>query len=95
MDELVFTELKIQNYLISEERSLSQKHNIFAFRTRMSEFSENFRNGGPSIPCKLCYLHVDSQNPAINCEEVRKVSRKQESTKKYLPITYQVKQLQC
>ena len=72
MGELVFTELKIQNYLVSEELSLSQKQNIFAFRTRKSEFSENFRYGGPFIPCKLCHLHVDSQNHAINCEEVRK-----------------------
>ena len=30
MDELVFTELKIQNYLVSDELTVNQKWNIFA-----------------------------------------------------------------
>ena len=43
MDDVIFTELKIQDYLVSEELSLAQKQNIFLFRTRMSDFHENFR----------------------------------------------------
>ena len=70
MDELVFTELKIQKYLESEELTVNQKRNIFALRTRMADFGENFRNGGPSIPCKMCGLHVDSQTHAVNCQEI-------------------------
>ena len=38
MDELVFTELKIQKYLESEELTVNQKRNIFALRTRISDF---------------------------------------------------------
>ena len=36
----------------------------------MADFGENFRNGGPSIPCKMCGLHVDSQTHAVNCQEI-------------------------
>ena len=72
MDDLVFTELKIQKYLLAEELSVNQKQTIFAFRTRMSDFSENFRNGGPSTPCKICNLHIDSQAHGVNCPEVLK-----------------------
>ena len=72
MDDVIFTELKIQDYLVSEELSLAQKQNIFLFRTRMSDFHENFRGGNQSIPCKMCSLHVDSQNHSVNCIEIRK-----------------------
>ena len=72
MDDVIFTELKIQEYLVSEELSLSQKQNVFLFRTRMSDFHENFRGGNPSIPCKMCSFHLDSQNHSVNCEEIRK-----------------------
>ena len=41
MDNLLFTELKIQEYLVAENISVEQKRNIFHFRTRMATFSEN------------------------------------------------------
>ena len=72
MDEVVFTELKIQEYLLSKKLSLSQKQTIFLFRTRMCNFHENFRGGNPSIPCKMCGSHLDSQNHSVNCEEIKK-----------------------
>ena len=43
MDNVIYTELKIQKYLMSEQLSVEQKRTIFHFRTRMANFSENFR----------------------------------------------------
>ena len=74
MDNLVYTELKIQNYLISEEMSVSQKRNIFHFRTRMADFGQNFPAGFHTIPCKMCGLQTDCQTHSSNCyETMRKV----------------------
>ena len=67
MDDLVFPELKIQDYLVAEHISVEQKRNIFHFRTRMATFSENFRGHEPQKPCQICGLHVDSQEHSVNC----------------------------
>jgi hypothetical protein len=66
MDNLLFTELKIQEYL-AENISVKQKRNIFHFRTRMATFSENYRGQEPQKPCQICVLHVDSQEHSVNC----------------------------
>ena len=39
MDNIVHTELKMQNYLLSEDISVEQNRTIFLFRTRMAQFS--------------------------------------------------------
>ena len=67
MDNLVFTELKSQDYLVSEKFSVEQKRIIFLFRTRMADYSENYRGQGPQKPCQICKFHVDSQNHSVNC----------------------------
>ena len=72
MDNLIYTELKIQDYLLSEEISVQQKRILFQFRTRMSNFADNFRGPNPPVPCKICCMHVDSQNHAVNCVETMK-----------------------
>ena len=72
MDNLLYTELKIQDYLVSEDISVKQKRILFQFRTRMSNFAENYRGPNPPVPCKICCMHVDSQNHAVNCVETMK-----------------------
>ena len=72
MDNLIFTELKIQDYLVSENISVVQKRNIFHFRTRMANFSENFRGQDPPKPCQVCRSHVDCQEHSVNCAETMK-----------------------
>ena len=42
MDNLVYTELQIQDYLLDEHISTEQKRNIFKFRTMMSDFAGNY-----------------------------------------------------
>ena len=76
MDNIIYTELNIQNYLISEELSVDQKRTIFHFRTHMANFEDNFRGQNPSVPCKICLMHVDSQEHVVNCTETKKRLKK-------------------
>ena len=38
----------------------------------MADFSENFKNGNITQPCRMCYLFRDSQLHAVNCYETMK-----------------------
>ena len=42
MDNLSYSDLKIQNYFLSDEISTSEKKMLFRIRTRMEQFGENF-----------------------------------------------------
>ena len=75
MDNLIFTELKIQEYLVSESITLEEKRSIFQYRTRMAKFSENYRGKDPPKPCQVCLLHVDSQSHAVRCLETMRSVR--------------------
>ena len=33
---------------------------------------KHFRWPNPPVPCEICYMHVDSQNHAVNCVETMK-----------------------
>ena len=70
MDNLVFTELKLQDYLISEKMTVKQKRNIFLFRVRMADYGENYPNRSIlPIPCRMCHLHRDCQAHSVSCQE--------------------------
>ena len=72
MDNLVFTELKMQEYLLSGEITTAQKRNIFRYRTRMADYSENYPEGNTTKPCKVCHMHTDCQAHAVSCYETLK-----------------------
>ena len=72
MENLVYTELKTQDYLLSEDLTTVQKRLIFLFRTRMADYSENFRGTNFPSPCKICGMHVDSQSHSVICFETIK-----------------------
>ena len=72
MDGLIHIELKMQEYILSEEITTDQKRNLFSFRTRMAEFSENYRSGNDVLPCKMCDLHTDCQAHSVSCHETMK-----------------------
>ena len=72
MDNLVYTELEIQDYLLDEDISTEQKRNIFKFRTMMSDFAGNYSSSDTPQPCKMCFFHRDSQSHAVNCHETMK-----------------------
>ena len=61
LENLIYRELRMAKYLDNEDISCSEAQLIFSYRTRMSNFAENFREqGGPTI-FPLCESHVVSQ----------------------------------
>ena len=71
MDDLWYSDLKIQAYLESDKFSVEQVRTIFRFRTRMAKFGENFQNGGGHVQCPLCHNHFDSQALSFQCPQVK------------------------
>ena len=71
MENTFHGKLEIQKYLRQKNISAEDAKLVFAFRTRMAEFSENFR--GPHGPkmCALCYTHLDNQPMAFNCTVIK------------------------
>ena len=72
MENLVYTELCTQDYLLSKDFGTDQKRNLFLFRTRMASFSENFRSGDVTQQCRMCSLFPDLQSHSVNCYETMK-----------------------
>ena len=75
MDNVIYTELNIQRYFMSEQLSLEKKRPIFHVRTRMTN--------------KICQMHVDSQEHGVNCSETKKSSKKAANMRKFLLTTFQ------
>ena len=69
MDNLIYTDLKIQDYLHDENTTTEQKRIIFLFRTRMADYHDNFREGKFPLPCRICGLHIDSQSHSVKCDQ--------------------------
>ena len=71
MENTFHGKLEIQKYLRQKNISAEDAKLVFAFRTRMAKFSENFR--GPHGPkmCTLCYTHLDNQPMAFNCTVIK------------------------
>ena len=71
--ELIYTQLKMQDYLHLENMTRIQAIALFKFRTRMAPFGENFRAGRINCICPLCFSHLDSQEESFNCGALKNV----------------------
>ena len=71
MENLKYEELKIQSYFHLDGIKAETMRNMFRFRTRMTPYGENFRNGSESVVCPLCGTHEDSQTWATKCPAMR------------------------
>ena len=56
LDNIVYTDLKLQEYLKLEKITPAEAQILF--RTRMANFSENFRGYNEPQMCPLCKLHM-------------------------------------
>ena len=70
MNNIYYPKLEMQHYLKNEKISPKNAKLIFAYRTRMANFTENFR--GPYGPkqCPLCFTHLDNQQGAFQCPKI-------------------------
>ena len=66
LDNIEYTELKMQKYLSSGLVSASQGKILLKFRSRMANYDNNF--GSSESACKLCQNHPDSQEYIYKCE---------------------------
>ena len=71
MDNLWYSDLKMQPYLESNKFTTQEVKTIFKFRTRMANFGQNFKNGQQVVPCPLCNVHLDSQAMAFQCYKIK------------------------
>ena len=71
MEELHYTEIKPQEYLMMKNVGIDQIRNIFRFRVRMAKFGENYRGNEDHVMCPLCHKHFDSQKFSFQCEFFR------------------------
>ena len=77
MDNLVYSELKLQNYLKSGELPVHEANNLFRFRVRVAPFKENFKEkykqNSPICPfCLLYYRHTILLSPVCQSKELGK-----------------------
>ena len=70
--DLVYTDLEIHKYWVSEELSTYQKRTIFHFRTLMAEFSENYKQKEVVKSSQICKMHSDCQDHSVVCHETMK-----------------------
>ena len=70
MDNLHFDKLEIQPYLSSSNIYPQLAKKIFMWRTRMTNFKCNFRNGNNDLSCVLGCKDIDSQERVLKCPQI-------------------------
>ena len=70
MANLEYTSLEMQDYLKDRNITVEQAKILFKFRTRMANFSENYRGGKPIKLCPLCLKNADMQNHSFLCNTI-------------------------
>ena len=68
--DIVFTELKLQEYLKLSELSVDESKLIILWRLRMAKFARNYEQKNKL--CALCSEHEDTQKKSFQCKKVIK-----------------------
>ena len=71
LDDLFYTELKLQAYLKLTNMSSFEAKLIFSYRTRSAPYKENYRGKDGHSPCPMCLVHLDCQPLALQCPTIR------------------------
>ena len=71
LDNLNYTDLKMQHYLSSSVFYKNDAQLLFKLRTRMANFKSNFKNGNPDLSCFLC-SNEDQQEHILTCDPIIK-----------------------
>ena len=72
MDNTFYVDLEIQEYLKDKTIRTSMARSVFKFKTRMANFSENFKEGGSTKACPLCREPnaLDTQRHSLVCRVI-------------------------
>ena len=68
MSKLEYKELKIQDYLLCQDITVSQAKVLLKFRTRMANYGNNFKGTNKHTACLMCENHPDSQEFIFECK---------------------------
>ena len=72
MDNLVYIDLKLQNYLKDVKITAQDAQNLYRFRTRAARFKDNMKNSyNVSSTCPLCHVQPDTQVHSVKCPVVQ------------------------
>ena len=66
-----YESIRLQNYFTRTALSNDRKKMIFKFRTRMSDFGENYKRGGDQAYCPMCGDHPDKQELSYLCKVIQ------------------------
>ena len=72
MNQLYYSELKLQEYFKMPGIETKEMLNLFKWRVRMAPLGENFRGNKENILCPLCSNHLDNQPTFLQCEVIKK-----------------------
>ena len=65
------TTWQMQDYLVSDKLSLSEKRLLYMLRVRMIEVKNNFSSKyGDKLECSLCLNHIEDQENLLKCSEI-------------------------
>ena len=72
MDNLFYVDHEMQDYLKDRRLKTSMAKAVFKFKTRMANFSENFKEGGQTKPCPMCKEPnaLDTQRHSLMCKVI-------------------------
>ena len=73
MDNLSYSELKLQPYLKNETIPVQEAKNLFKFRVKVANFRENYKEmyKHTNTVCPFCKIHPDTQAHALQCHEMK------------------------
>ena len=87
LDNIHYSELKTQDYLLNNTVESWIAKDIFKFRTRMIDVHENFKNNYfYEVDCPLCHKAKDKQSHLITCEKLKGVCQSLNQPIEYMDI---------
>ena len=60
-NNLVYSELRLQKYLKSDDIPVYEAKNLFRYRVKVADFEDNFGQKYEDKVCPLCGIHMDTQ----------------------------------
>ena len=73
MKNLLYSEFKLQDYLLLKNMNTCQAKALFKFRVRMAPFGQNFKGGQVMAICPFCENHADGQEESWKCKAMNEI----------------------
>ena len=71
LDNLVYTELRLQKYLKTDDIPVHEAKNLFRYSVKVADFKENYGNRYEDKVCPLCSILMDTQTHSVQCVTVK------------------------